>query len=246
MLLTVTYILRELEKALSPSIFNSFDYEFYEDILYNKSLYTYSIYYPDIRICTLKKKDAIPQVDSFTGKTNNCSLYRIPNLDPENTVYVGVGNIIHEMNDSTDYFAVGFGGIAEGLLHKTITSFNQTRTLFVPYFQAPDLVEIRPAPEHHTDFAIEVKCRTPLNRIHLALAPQFLELFICDVKIDIYNMNPNLRESMNLGGIEINAKIDEFQSAVDKKNEILEKWNSKWFLEPETYSEQFIFQKKLF
>lgn len=247
MLLTETKLLQELEKSISPAVYETFEEDFYLDILYNKSLLLYSKYYPQwMRNCKITAKMAVPEIDTFTGKTSNCSLYKIPNFDPKNVVYVDIDNFIHPNNDASDYMSYGFGGIAESLLHKTMTMFNQTRTLYNATFEFPDFIRISPPPDRHTDFTVDIKCRTSLNKIPLGMMFYFIDLFICDVKIDLYGMYPNLRETQNFGGIEIDAKFSEFQQAEDKKREIIEKFEANYMKEPENYAPQFIFQKKLF
>lgn len=244
-----TYLFRELRKAISPIIYDAFDEDdFYEEILYNKTLIEYSIYFPYwIREVEIKKHMAIKQIDPITGHVNEYAMYRIPNYDPQNIMFLDVDNIVHPYNDYTDVMGFGLGSVAESAVYKTVTTYNQTRTMVKENFRSPDLVYLTPTLDHHVDFAIDVKCRALLSSIPSGLWYYFVKLFICDVKIDIYNSNPNLRDgNINLGGIEINSRIDSFADAVNEKNEILELFNNNYYKEPETYKSQMVFQKKIF
>lgn len=245
--LTESFLLNECRKAISPQIYDSFDDEFFTDILYNKSLVEYSSYFPEwIKNCTITEQFAINRIDPFTGTTNRCSLYQIPNHDPMNTVYIGIDGFRHPLNETMDYMGIGYGGIAEALVYKTMTSYNQTRTKVNASFESPNFIHLDPAPDEHHDFVVDIKTRTKISKIPDGLMWLFKDLFISDVKIDIYNISPNLRENANLGGIEIDSRIGEFSNAIDRKNEILELFSNNYYKEPENFGPQLIFQKKIF
>lgn len=247
MSLTESFLLNETRKAISPPIFDTFPLSFFTDILYDKTLVEYSTYFPDwLKNCTIKESNAIPRIDPLSGTTNNSSLYKIPNYDPQHVMYLDIDMFRHPTNERNDYAGIGYAGVAENLVFKTMTMFNQTRTLVNARFERPDLIYLDPPPEFHMDFLVNIKIRTHLSRIPTGLMFLFKDLYICDVKIDIYNELPNLRDTANLGGIEIDSRIGNFENAVDKKNEILEKFEANWYKEPENFAPQIIFQKKIF
>ena len=247
MALTESFLLNEVRRAVSPPIYDVLPEQFYTDILYDKTLVEYSTYYPDwIKNVVIKSSNAIPRIDPISGKTNNCSLYKIPNFDPQHVMYLDIDMFRHPTNERNDYAGIGYAGVAENLVFKTMTMFNQTRTLVNAQFERPDLIYLDPPPEQHSDFLVNIKIRTHFSRIPTGLMFLFRDLFICDVKIDIFNELPNLRDNVNLGGIEIDSRIGNFESANDTKKDILEKFEANWFKEPENMAPQLIFQKKIF
>ena len=247
MALTESSLLNHLRREISPPIYDSFTPDFFTDILYEKTLVEYSTYYPDwIKNVAIKSSNAIPRIDPISGLTNNSSLYKIPNYDPQHVMYLDIDMFRHPCNERNDYAGIGYAGVAENLVFKTLTMFNQTRTLITASFERPDLIYLDPAPESHMDFLVNIKIRTHLSRIPTGMMFLFRDLFICDVKIDIFNELPNLRDSANLGGIEIDSRIGNFESAKDTKKDILEKFEANWFREPENMAPQIIFQKKIF
>jgi hypothetical protein len=100
--------------------------------------------------------------------------------------------------------------------------------MVTPKFHHPNQIELFPKHYAYGNFSVELKVMHPrhLATIPLNLREEFLELAVIDVKSALYPIRKRFQSmSTPFGSIELN--IEDLQSAVDRRRDLLEKWTAK-------------------
>jgi hypothetical protein len=84
-----------------------------------------------------------------------------------------------------------------------------------------------------SDYTAELKCVHPLHfmTVPVSLRDQFLELCVLDTRIAIWQIIKNIA-SLDTAFGTININVDEYQSAADEKRTLLDKWDERFYMEP--------------
>lgn len=234
-MLTDSSIMSTIKNNISPLIFEQFDTEFYMNIIHNESLMTYSSYYPMVlEGIPLSKENAIPEINPVTGK-RAIFRYKIPNRNPTLYTYIGIYDYYCPGNDVHGIYQHK-GGQAN---FNTVTMIDQLMSL-VPHvnnfytvkFEFPDMVTVNPVPPENFKFVVSVNYKRNLSQIDFGHFEMFKNLVVADTKIAIYNLLPNLQNSGNFGGIEIETIISKWDSAKEDRNNVIEKMEADWFKDP--------------
>lgn len=234
MVFNETYLLRQLQYALGSKLYNCFEPEYFIDILNSTTLVLYSTYFPKlIRGVRITRDCAIPTIDPKTGMTNYYR-YKIPKFDP-NDEYIGIERWIFN-GQGYEQTAAGMGGIAADAVYSKIRSMLPIPPVrWRATFEAPDFCEVFPYRTAHDDFVLVMQRLVRLTEIPSGLWESVKKLFICDVKLAIYNEFPAARNSGVLNGVEIDTNISEFSGEESKRDEIIEIFNREWARNPDRF-----------
>jgi hypothetical protein len=235
-MITETMLLRRLQRKLGSEIYDAFDTEWYMDILNEESLITFSTYYPFlIKNIVMTSSAAIPSVQPQTGNRAQYAIYKIPKENPDDT-YIGIEWSYFASNGTEGSSYSGLNPMLTDALYQKVKSLLPIPPIrFIATFEAPDLCRVAPAPLAHLDFALTMQRVRRLSEVPIAMREYFLRLFEYDVKDSIFNEFKSARTSGVYNGIEINTYIDEYSSAANDRNELLEVFEGDYFKDPSRY-----------
>ena len=80
-----------------------------------------------------------------------------------------------------------------------------------------------------------MQAQRTLDTVPRNMKSLFLNLFVADVKIALYNRYKHEGGSQTYGGIEIDMKIDDYSSADSERKEIIDIMEKDWMLNPERF-----------
>lgn len=247
-MLTDNSLLTLLRDELSEPIFEMFDFEFYLNVIYNSSLNTYSSYYPAVleEGIRVTADMGIPEINPATGATS-IFRYKIPNYNPTLYQYTDIhdyyvpGNDIHgsyRFRSSQPNLHVN------AMVDQLASLIPHVNNRFTVTFEFPHYVRVSPPFKEHVDFVVLMRYRKNLSQIPFGHFELFTGLVVCDVKLKIYNLLPNLRNNANFGGMEIESVIASFENAKSERQEIIEQFEKDWFLDPIQYGVATLYNKR--
>jgi len=193
------------------------------NVVYDESLITFSEYFPYMKQVTLDcKHDAIP------GTLNKFSIRGIEGLEVLGINKFYINNYTNSVNN--DYYTTYNTNIFDLQVNTNLVSMARIPETF--NFTPPNIVEIFPKALRSAELLLELKCvhPRPLVTIPSGLREYFLKLCLYDVQSTIYeNLKPY--EELNTAFGEVSLKISDLSEAESKKEELLEKFESKYIKE---------------
>ena len=193
------------------------------DTVFEETLLTFSNYYPYMFPFIVQTDTA--KVDGYEG------VYFI-NVGDDMSI-IGVSKIFRteaRMNNIPRNY-VADGSMMDMQLMTDIRSATQIPETFK--FIAPNKVEVFPKYIRDSNFMLELKLVHPrhLATIPLNLREQFLKLAEYDVKIALYSIMKH-DSNLNTAFGSIDLKLEDLENAEDKRDALLELWDTKYIKEP--------------
>lgn len=224
-MVTETSVLRYLKVYLGQR-FDIESSEFYlEDVIKEITLPTFSRFYPyRINGIVIRQSDAIRTYNPSTRQMGY-NKYKIPNHG-EDIEYLDIANFYHPYNDKSSNLSCSYGGgnfIASIAASKVMSAVPHVNSVYVVEFEPPDIIIVSPYPMYHVDFTVDMKCVRKLHQIMPMYKDDFMKLALLDVKMALYNRYINLRSSGNFGAMELNPGLEDFSSAENDREELLDK-----------------------
>jgi len=233
-------LVRKLKRSVGDKIFRLVTNEFIDEILEDETLDVFSEYYPLLVNVRLTKNDAIPYRD-YNGKLQPYMIYKIPKQYPigainatRDYVWRDIENYYICGNDSSDAYSGGNFLLNQFFLSAR-AAMPHTRSYYQLSFQEPDIITIDPPLQAHRNFEIVMQAKRTLDTVPRNMKSLFLQLFVCDMKIAIYNRFKHETGSQTYGGIEVDMKIDDFSNAESERKEIIDIFEKDWFKNPERF-----------
>lgn len=195
------------------------------DIIYQESLPIFSKYYPYMYYAYVN-----PETDTIANNEKS-SIYHVNTNGLEMMGVVRVFRTDGSLADnrfpyyqSNNVFDIGMATNLQSMVEVPNTIA----------FHAPDMVELFPKCYGTNIFLVQTKCVHPNSfiTIPLTLNDEFKKICEYDVKIAMYPLLKRY-DTLNTPYQSIELKIDDFQEAESKRDELIEKWTSKFFREPE-------------
>jgi len=227
-----TMVLRRINRDIGDDIFQSVQLSWIKHIIDDETLYTFSEYYPKaVDNIYIDKSMAIPESDPRSGRTVYWH-YKLPN--PDQRVFIGIETTFHPMSDQgSPYFYQGAQSpIVSAMAQKLSSAFPGGMT-FTARLDGPEVIAKDPSTSQHMDFIVNATAVRRLVEIPKYYRTPFLELAVCDVKLAIYNKHRVLRDEQTLGGTSVDLKISEFGDAAQERKDLLEKFESDYYKDPE-------------
>lgn len=197
------------------------------DIVFEESLYTFSTYYPYFTNITIKGETATdPEnqgvffLDTSEQVGEELVILGVSKMFRSNGFYTNSMWPIYREADWVDL-----------QLSQDLASAVQVPDTFK--FLPPNKVEIFPKSYSNWDFTIQLKCVHPvsLGTIPPGLRDYFYKLCVYDVKIALFYMLKNY-DQLNTPYGSIDLKIEDYEAAVQERQELIELFKSNYWKEP--------------
>lgn len=193
------------------------------ETVYQESLYTFSMYYPFMYNVAVKgKRDAVPgeQGVYYLSEAEGLEVLGVAKM------FRGEGYI-----NGGIYPRFTADNAFDMQIHADVTSMIQIPDTF--HFHPPNKVEIFPKYVSNHDLLFVVKCIHPkhLGTIPLALREQFFSICELDTKVALWHILKNY-DNINTAFGTIQLRLEDLESAEDKRTELLSNWDSKYMYEP--------------
>jgi len=223
----------KLRRRLGSDIFNAFDLDFYRSILNEETLLTFSLYYPRlVRRIRITKNDLIEVRNE--KDIQGYYKYKLPIVDEESP-YIGIEIFYHPSNDRMGVLT-GTSPMLTNMMYGKMASYLPIPDVrFTASFEQPYFIIITPPPTFHNDFIVTMQRVRKLFEIPMYYVDLFTNLFTCDIKMAIYEELKNARDNVVIGGIELNTYINEYNDAVSKREDIIEKMQNDYYKDPERF-----------
>ncbi len=233
-------LVRKLKRSLGDKIFRLITDDFIDEVLEDETLDVFSEYYPQLVNVRITKEDAIPYTD-FNGKIYHWKVYRIPKQYPiasinatKDYVWRDIENYYICGNDNSDTYSGGNFVLNQFFLSAR-AAMPHTRSYYQITFQEPDIIVIDPPLQTHRNFELVMQAKRTLDTVPRNMKTLFLQLFVCDMKIALYNRYKHESGTQTYGGIEIDMKIDDFSNAESERDELIQQMEKDWFKNPERF-----------
>lgn len=241
MMISKSELIRKLKRSLGDKIFRLADSDgLIEEVLEDETLDVFSEYYPELVNVRITKDDAIPYTD-FNGKYYPYMYYKIPNQIPVNGIngarkYVwrDIENYYICGNDNSDIYSGGNWVLNQFYLSARAT-MPHTRSYYQITFNEPDILKIDPPLQVHRNFEVVMQAKRALDTVPRNMKSLFLNLYVCDMKIALYNRFKHETGTQTYGGVEVDMKIDDFSNAESDRQAIIEIMEKDWFKNPERF-----------
>ena len=231
---------RRLKRSRGDKIFRLVTDEFINEILEDETLDVFSEYYPQLVNVRITKNDAVPYTD-YNGKFFPYKIYRIPKQFPvasingtRDYVWRDIENYYICGNDASDVYSGGNFVLNQYYLSAR-AAMPHTRSYYQITFQEPDIIVVDPPLQSHRNFELVMQAKRTLDTVPRNMKSLFLNLFVADVKIALYNRYKHEGGSQTYGGIEIDMKIDDYSGADSERKEIIDIMEKDWMLNPERF-----------
>lgn len=242
-------LIRKLKREMSPAQFALISEDFINEILYDEALKRFSNWYWMLCDIRITEKDAIPYQD-YSGRVYNFSTYRIPDsfdipgLDSrEKFVWMDIEDYQIGGNDTTDVLTGG-NFMLNSIFLNAKSGFPHNRSYYQISFREPNLLIVNPPQQVHRNFNVTMKaCRT-LSTIPKNMEIYFQQYFVALMKYYLYIRKKHDSGSQVFGGIEIDTKLEEFESAKEEIKELEEMFESDYYKDPSTFAVQCLYQRK--
>lgn len=233
-------LVRKLKRSLGDKIFRLITDDFIDEVLEDETLDVFSEYYPQLINVRITKEDAIPYTD-FNGKIYYWKVYRIPKQYPiasvnatKDYIWRDIENYYICGNDNSDTYSGGNFVLNQFFLSAR-AAMPHTRSYYQITFQEPDIIVIDPPLQTHRNFELVMQAKRTLDTVPRNMKTLFLQLFVCDMKIALYNRYKHESGTQTYGGIEIDMKIDDFSNAESERDELIQQMEKDWFKNPERF-----------
>jgi len=228
MYINTTNLIRHL--GLELGITHSFleiSTDFMLEVIELQTLPLFSKYFPAFFRFTLDTTDDILKVEGKRG------MYRIPTELVDSERILGVSKLITDIAYGTreGYLYSYDVNVFDRQFRADMASVASLPITFI--FHQPNLIEIYPHNFYYRKFLVEIKLQHDKNLFTIPknLIDEFYKLAIIDVKRAIYNIRKNFPSiSTAFGNLEFD--LDSVQGMDDKKQELLEKWDSQYYKSP--------------
>lgn len=190
--------------------------------IYDESLYTFSNYFPFMYDTIIEcQRDKIPDADKA------CVYF----LNADGLEILGVAKIFRSegvMGERYPY--LGSRNVFDIQMQTDLLSMVQIPETFD--FIPPNKVELFPKYIYSDKLLCRLKCIHPshLGTIPLSLRGEFFKLCEYDIKISLYEILKNY-DVVNTAFGNIELKIENLEQAEDKRDALLESWDSKFLRE---------------
>jgi len=220
MALNPSKVLKHIELMLGATHqILEFDADDIMNIIFEKSLPTFSIYYPYFCEHTVKYKEC--EVKNRAGR-----YYLKTNLE-----IIGVSKLL--TNNAYNVSGSHIAGLLSGdpvtrQIEADMASMYYQPTTFE--FHAPNMIEIFPKSSWYADFFVELKCVHPnhMMTIPVALRDEFLDLCLYDVRMALYPIRHRYQNiNTTFGSIEM--FMEKLDSAEEDRKELISRWRENFF-----------------
>lgn len=234
-------LIRKLKRSLGDKIFRLADSSgLIDEVLEDETLDVFSEYYPLLVNIRLTKEDAIPYTD-YNGKYYPYMYYKIPKQFPpmgigrtRDFTWRDIENYYIAGNDNTDAYSGG-NFILNQFFLSARAAMPHTRSYYQISFEEPDIIKIDPPLQVHRSIELVMQAKRTLDTVPRNMKTLFLELYVCDMKIALYNRFKHETGTQTYGGVEIDMKIDDFSNAESDRKELIEEMKKDWFKNPERF-----------
>lgn len=229
-----TSILNALRRRLGSKIFNCFDLSYFQEILDEESLVTFSQYYPKIiRGICIDSSCAIPTYDPKTGITQY-HRYKIPKLNP-NDEYIDIETYYFSGDGWVNTFGSMYPNITQAAFNKVVSVMAMPLQSYTCSFESPYYALVYPYRTTHIDFTLSMQRKIRLEEIPNGMQEYFIRLFTLDCKAAIYNDNPAARESGTINGVDIGSAISDWGNTEGDRDSLLEMFSEDFQTNPERF-----------
>jgi hypothetical protein len=240
-MITTSAVMNELRREIGEDIVDVMPMKYFLDIIEDKTLITWSTYYPYIiRGVVITSKEGIPKQHPQTGRMLTYT-YKIPKSDPTHE-YINIQQAFYPGNNSYNQSqsSLPLMNSIQQMAMKTLPSanfFNIVRysVLFVP----PDICYIDPIPMSHIDFSLNMQRKAKLYEIPMYYRELFMNLAVCDCKLALYNKFKNLKDGATFQGLEISTSISDFGDAKSERKELLDMFRKDYMKDPNQFGAYF-------
>lgn len=234
-------LIRKLKRSLGDKTFRLAENSgLIDEVLEDETLDVFSEYYPLLINVRLTKEDAVPYTD-FNGKLYMYHIYKIPKMFPvagistaREYVWRDIENYYMCGNDNSDTYSGG-NFILNQFFLSARAAMPHTRSYYQLTFKEPDIIIVDPPLQTHRNFELVMQAKRTLDTVPRNMKSLFLNLFVCDMKIALYNRYKYESGTQTYGGIEIDMKIDDYSNAESDRKEIIDIMEKDWMLNPERF-----------
>lgn len=227
-------LLRKLKRKISSHIFESLSTDWIMEILQDETLMVMSTYYPYIvRGIVIRECDAIISKHPQTGHIAKYK-YRIPTETPD-IPFIGIEAYYFPGNGLMDRYTGIAPSPVDAMMGKLRSTMPVPEIRYSVMFEPPNVAFIDPIPRIHRDFTLDMERVRRLHEFPLTFFEYLTNLFVCDVKIAIYDEYKNARDSSVLGGVEVQTYISDFSDAKSERETLLEKFDADYYKNPERF-----------
>lgn len=236
-----TTALQRLKYELGDDLINAMDPQWLIGILNNKTLLTFSIFYPFIvKGILVRIENAILSRHPQTG---DIALYKyIIKNESEDLPFIGIENFYFPGNFTGDRMNAMAPPMVASMMSSVTSILNTPQIRFAVTFEPPNIAIVDPIPRLHRDFTLNMQRVRRLNEFPLYYYDLIMDLFICDVKHAIYMRYKNLRDGATIAGIDIQTYISDFSSAADDRKSLIELYRKDYYKNPERFESFLQFQ----
>ncbi len=233
-MLNESMALKRLRIDLGDDLFDGLDQEWLLGILNDKTLVSFSLFYPKI----VKNIVITVQQAILTRHPQNGDLalyqYKIP-TESEDLPYIGIEQYYFPGNNLNDRYT-GLAPTMVDTLMGSIRSILPTPQIrYAVNFEPPDIAIVDPIPRLHRDFTLDMQRVRRLNEFPMYFYDMLMSLYIADVQAAIYAKYKNARDSATIGGVEIQTFISDYSGAKDTRDSLLETYRKDYYKNPERF-----------
>ena len=230
-----TILFRNLRRELGDDLFDALEPEWLLSILNEDTLLTFSLYYPFIvKGIRILESYSIPTKDTH-GNISSYYKFKIPNETPE-LPFIGIENYYVQNNFMNDIYSYGSSFAVDSIMGKIRSNIPVPQIRWSIRFEPPDIAVMDPVPKTFIPFSLDMQRIRRLNEFPLYYYEMIKKLFFLDVKMAIYNKFKNIRDTANIGGIEVISFISEYSDAKSERQDLLEKFENDYYKNPERFA----------
>lgn len=240
---------RKLKREVGDQIFRLLSESFIDEVLHDESLRVFSEYYPLLINVMLTRNDAIPYQD-YNGKVYNFKTYKLPEIAPVNPLsqqktyeWRDIENFYLVGNDMSDVYSGGNFLLNQFFLSAR-ADMPHTRSYYNITFEEPNIIVVDPPLQQHRNFTVTMQANHTISTLPRNMQSLFMDLFVADMKIAIYNKFKHQSGNQTYGGIEIETKIDDFADAKSDRKEIIDIFEHDFMKNPARFEVINLFNNK--
>lgn len=233
-------LIRKLKRSVGDQIFKLINQSLIDEVLQDETLLTFSDYYPLLVDITITKDCAIPYT-SYSGINFNYMKYKLPELSDfrplaQNEIFEwrDIENYYITGNDSSDVYSGG-NFLMNQFFISARSTMPHTRSYFEVTFEEPNILILNPPQQTHRNFTVRMQSKRTLSTVLKNMQSIFMNLFVADMKIALYNKYQHETGNQIYGGIEIETKIENFADAVGDREKIIDIFEGDWMKNPERF-----------
>lgn len=240
-MLTRTELLQRLRREVGPHIYElCMDRQNLVDDAIEESLLLYSEFYPELIQLLVTNDMSVPWRDA-KGRIYKYGKYKIPLQFPgtrEQIRYIGIHGYNIFGNDTSDTYSGRGNLFLETVSKIALSQLPGNRSPFTLRFEQPDVLILDPAATYafRQSFTVTMKAVKRLDQVHYEMARYFKMAFIGWMKKLIYHEFKNISGDQAYGGVEIDLKIDNYESEGEELiKEVTEIFEQDFMYNPEMF-----------